>query len=78
MNRFFSDYAMLLVLALLCAFFSLSTIREQNPTGASAAEQLLAQLRDGETVFVVAAKRDADFFAAMTELLMRKRSRMWP
>jgi ribose transport system permease protein len=44
MTRFGSDYGMLLVLALLCAVFSIVTYREQNPTGEAAASQLAGQI----------------------------------
>lgn len=42
--RFLSDYGMLVVLAALCAFLSLWTIGEQQPSGAVAAEQVAAQI----------------------------------
>jgi ribose transport system permease protein len=40
--RFFADYGMLAVLAVLCAFLSVWTIAEQHPSGAAAADQLAA------------------------------------
>ena len=39
-SPFFSDYGMLLVLLLLCAFFSFLTLKEQDPTGAAAGQQV--------------------------------------
>jgi ribose transport system permease protein len=39
-SRFFADYGMLLILLLLCLFFSIMTIREQYPTGEQAARKL--------------------------------------
>ena len=58
MKRFFNDYGMLLVLLVLCAFFSVLTYDEQHPTGVSGADALVRQLRAGagagETVLVVA------------------------
>ena len=38
--RFFADYGMLAVLAVLCAFLCVWTIAEQHPSGAPAANQL--------------------------------------
>ncbi|WP_435022039.1 ABC transporter permease [Tundrisphaera sp. TA3] len=42
-----SDHGMLLVLLGLCGFFSLATIEEQHPGGASAARQLAASIAAG-------------------------------
>jgi len=39
-SRFMSDYGMLVVLALLCAYYSYATWDEQHPVGASAAKEL--------------------------------------
>ena len=41
MKRLTSDYGMVLVLLLLCVFFSLSTIKRQLPEGAAAAGQVV-------------------------------------
>lgn len=38
--RVLSDYGMLIVLILLCVFYSISTMTEQNPRGEAAAEQV--------------------------------------
>jgi len=45
LSRFLSDYGMLLVLLLLCAYYSWTTYSEQHPAGASGGEQLAAQVR---------------------------------
>jgi len=42
--RLLSDHGMLLVLGLLCAFFSVATYSEQSPVGEVAARQLAATL----------------------------------
>jgi len=47
LRQAFSDYGMALVLAALCALFSLLTISEQHPTGAAAGDNLCAQLAAG-------------------------------
>ncbi|MBD3674906.1 MAG: ABC transporter permease [Planctomycetaceae bacterium] len=65
MNRFLSDYAMPLVLVLLCAFFSLSTITEQMPTGPTAARQLAERIGNDQRLLIVASARDEDFLAAL-------------
>jgi len=69
MNRFLSDYAMPLVLVLLCAFFSLSTITEQTPTGTSAARQLAGRIASDQRLLVAAAQRDEEFFRALSSQL---------
>ena len=43
-QRILSDYGMVLVLAVLCLFFSAVTLTEQVPTGDTAARQLAAEL----------------------------------
>lgn len=42
--RVLSDYGMLIVLILLCVFYSISTMTEQNPRGEAAAEQVAEAL----------------------------------
>jgi len=69
MNRFLSDYAMPLVLVLLCAVFSLLTIEEQTPTGQSAARQLANSLNSDQEILIVAAERDAEFYQALRSQL---------
>lgn len=69
MNRFLSDYAMPLVLVLLCAFFSLSTITEQTPTGMSAAKQLAGNISSDQNVLIAAAQRDEELFNELKRLL---------
>jgi len=44
LSRFTSDYGMLLVLLLLCVYYSWVTWDEQHPTGAAAGEQLAADI----------------------------------
>ena len=38
--RFFSEYGMLFILLLLCAYYSFATLNRQHPTGADAAKQV--------------------------------------
>ena len=45
-----SDYGMLLVLLLLCAFFSAATVHEQHPTGAAASRQLASAIARGRAL----------------------------
>jgi ribose transport system permease protein len=60
LSRFLSDYGMLFVLLLLCAYFSIVTVAEQHPTGAAAARPVArAMLRDlgrGSLVVIVAGE----------------------
>lgn len=60
LSRVLSDYGMILVLLLLCAFFSLATYREQSPTGAAAGRQLAAAItaQVGRTPRVLIVVRD--------------------
>jgi ribose transport system permease protein len=69
-----SLFGVLLVLALLAAFFSLVTLKEQQPEGARAARLLaprLAALPEGSAVAAVGRDSDDDrrFTAAVTALL---------
>ena len=44
-SKLLSDYGMILVLLLLCAFFSVVTYREHSPTGAAAGRQLASAIK---------------------------------
>jgi len=61
MKRFFTDYGMLFVLLLLCALFSVLTLAEQRPSGASGGRQTArdraADLAAGSRVLI--ATRDS-------------------
>ncbi len=66
-----AEHGMLLVLGLLCVFFSLVTLDDQTPSGADAARQVSAALvgewSDGASLIVVAGRGgDEDAFAAET------------
>ncbi len=71
MLRSISDHGMLMVLVLLCAFFSWATFDEQHPRGPAAAAQLaediVARFGRGATVLVAvrANREDAEFAAAL-------------
>jgi ribose/xylose/arabinose/galactoside ABC-type transport system permease subunit len=64
-----SDYGMILILFLLCAFFSASTIEEQHPTGPAASRQLASAIGSGARVLIVV--RDLDEDAGFAEELRR-------
>ena len=67
-KRFVSDQGMLLVLLLLCAYFSWRTWTEQQPAGETAARQLLAKIASAgadHTVLVVAGDAESDREFAM-------------
>ncbi len=53
-SRFVSDYGMIFVLLLLCAFFSLATWAEQYPAGAEAARGVAGQLGPSGRILIVA------------------------
>ena len=70
--RLLADYGMILVLVLLCAFFSVVTYSEQSPTGEVAVRQVVEAVSKahpgGARVFVVASDQPADAaFAARVE-----------
>ncbi len=72
LTRFLSDYGMIFVLLLLCAFFSVVTYSEQSPTGEKAAQQVGAAIgkQFGKTARVLIAARDQPddaIFAAKLE-----------
>ncbi len=60
LRRHLSDYGMVLVLLLLCAFFSVVTWSEQHPTGDAAARQLAREISTqfGQEARVLIAVRD--------------------
>ncbi|MEQ1904471.1 MAG: ABC transporter permease [Pirellulaceae bacterium] len=60
LSRLLTDYGMVLVLVLLCAFFSLATYSEQSPTGEAAARQVAKTLaaQFGQTPRVLIVARD--------------------
>ena len=69
-SRFLTDYGMLAVLLLLCALFSILTLREQHPVGAQAADVLFDQI-SRETVkpagaIIVSRGNDEDNLFAST------------
>src|SRR5262249_2759485 len=75
LGRFLADYGMLLVLLLLCAYFSAATLTEQYPTGAAGGEQLADDIHrqacPGARVLIVArdTQEDAEFAAALRQRL---------
>src|SRR4051812_44578925 len=78
-SRFLSDYGMVLVLLLLCAFFGVVTCAEQHPTGVQAARQLASAIAaesggGGKAVIVVrASDEDASFAATLRRALEERR-----
>jgi ribose transport system permease protein len=69
-SRLLSDYGMVLVLLVVCAYFSVATYAEQHPTGAAAGEALAAEIAghtDGVVLIVVRNTDDGRAFAAALE-----------
>jgi ribose transport system permease protein len=68
-----SDYGMLLILLLLCAFFSVTTFEDQHPTGPAAARQLASAIGSaaGRGARVVIVVRNLDEDASFAEELRR-------
>lgn len=66
-----TEYGMVFVLLLLCAYFSVVTNTEQSPTGAAAARQVvasIAELGDAPRVIIAASDQPADAeFASVAE-----------
>ncbi len=73
-SRFMSDYGMLLVLLLLCAYFSYATYTEQDPGVTAAAEQLAraAVQRAGKSARVLVVARDTPEDAVFADTLDRR------
>jgi ribose transport system permease protein len=74
--RLSSDYGMLGILLLLCAYFSWATLQEQHPTGAGAArivaEKIRATLPSNATLMIVAkAVASENAFVATLDSLLR-------
>ena len=69
-----SDYGMVFVLLGLCVFFSLTTWQDQYPTGAAAARQVAAEIRQhyGKGVRVMIAARPQAEDAAFAEELAKE------
>ncbi len=69
LNKFLSDYGMLIVLILLCVFYSISTLDEQNPRGSDAADQVVEMLlntynEDASLVVVSKSNPEHQLFAS--------------
>jgi len=71
--RVVSDYGMVLVLALLCVFFSYVTWDEQPANGAKAGERLAARIlsQEGAAVHVMVVARVTDEDAAFADAVER-------
>ena len=69
LTLFFSEYGMLFVLLLLCAFFSVVTYSDQSPSGAAAAQQLAVELRSkpGRVMIAVRNQPEDESFALALE-----------
>ncbi|MEI9893566.1 MAG: ABC transporter permease [Chthoniobacter sp.] len=72
LSRILSDYGMVFVLLVLCAFFSAMTLTEQNPTGEAAARQLASELqrtpgKGGRVLIAVRPQADDAVFAHQLE-----------
>lgn len=68
LSRLLTDYGMALVLVLLCIYYSVVTVQQQHPTGATAARQLAKQIttdftRGSRIVIVARDTRDDIVFA---------------
>lgn len=77
LGQLLSDYGMLLVLLLLCAYFSIVTNTDQFPTGEAAAKQVVAAIasKAGKSAKVLIATRNQPeevAFAAKVEALLQE------
>ena len=73
-SRFLTDYGMILVLVLLCAFFSVVTYSDQSPTGEAAAKQVVGAIQQqfGKTPRVLIAASDQPGDAAFAASIERE------
>jgi ribose transport system permease protein len=73
LQRLFADYGMLLVLLLLCGYYSWATLSEQFPVGQAAAGQVAKEIASAgaKRVLIVAReqKEDALFADSLVERL---------
>ena len=67
LSKVLADYGMVLVLLLLCSFFSAVTYTEQSVTGAASIQQLASSAKSGERVLLVGGATQVDL-AAIEEL----------
>jgi ribose transport system permease protein len=76
LSRFLTDYGMSVVLLLLCLYYSVATIAEQDPTGADGGAQLARIVvgRVGHTGKVLIVTRDTQEDAAFADVLRRQLS----
>lgn len=77
LQRLLSEYGMIFVLLLLCAFFSAVTMTEQTPTGEAAARQLASDLKgsvvkDGRVLIAVRPQAEDQIFALALEQALRQ------
>jgi len=71
LTRFLTDYGMVFVLVLLCAFFSVVTITDQSPIGETAAKQVATSIKGqlGKAARVLIATREQSDDAAFAKKL---------
>lgn len=77
-SRLLGEYGMVLVLLLLCAYYSVTTVAEQHPSGAAAAEQLAAEMTDlnavhSKSVILIVAQEgpeDTEFVESLRQRLL--------
>src|SRR6266849_2066194 len=74
LSRFLADYGMSVVLLLLCAYYSVASIAEQDPTGADGGAQLarIVLRHVGHSGKVVIITRDTQEDAAFADVLRRR------
>ena len=75
MKRFMRDYGIILMLLVLCIFFSLMTIKTQHPEGKGAAKQVVDRIKkeighDGVVLIVATTSNESKAFASDTKELL--------
>ncbi|MGC4043877.1 MAG: ABC transporter permease [Armatimonas sp.] len=75
--QFLSSYGIVLVLLLLCVFFTLATVRQDAPTGASGANSVASQLAglpatDNVVIVIRSDPGDREFKAALEQTLTKQ------
>lgn len=79
-HRFLNDYGMVLVLLLIGIYYSIVTLKQQQPSGREAAENLAAQIAEldpaPENIFIAAGATpdDPEFVESLTEILQSRGS----
>ncbi|HVY69707.1 MAG TPA: ABC transporter permease, partial [Verrucomicrobiae bacterium] len=72
LQKLFADYGMLVVLLLLCAYYSWATLADQEPAGAAGAARVAAEIKHAGAKRVLVVARDEKEDAQFADQLARQ------